>query len=56
MLVTKRQVQEEVKVGDDIRIVVIGISGDKVELGVKAPRDVKIGVGKNTQKGWKEAS
>ncbi len=56
MTVTGRHGTDGGKVGDDIRIVVIGISGDKVELGVKAPRDVKIGVGKNIKKDWKAAS
>ncbi|WP_419636551.1 carbon storage regulator [Thiolapillus sp.] len=30
------------KVGDDIRIVVVSIRGNKVELGVKAPRGMRI--------------
>ncbi|WP_419590848.1 carbon storage regulator [Thiolapillus sp.] len=42
MLLTKRSVNDQVKVGDDIRIVVVSISGNKVELGVKAPRGMRI--------------
>ena len=42
MLVLSRKVGEELVVGDNIRIVVNRISGNRVSIGVKAPGDVRI--------------
>jgi carbon storage regulator len=35
-------VTEEIRVGDNVRIVVVEIAGDKVRLGVSAPREVSV--------------
>lgn len=42
MLVLARKLNETIKIGDDIEITVVGISGDNVRIGIKAPREVKI--------------
>lgn len=42
MLVLTRKVNQELLVGDKIRIVVLGVSGDQVKLGIDAPRDVVV--------------
>ena len=42
MLVLSRKVNQEICIGDDIRVMVIEIRGDKVRLGVVAPRDVPV--------------
>lgn len=42
MLVLTRKVEESLILGGEIRITVLGISGDKVRLGVDAPQTVKI--------------
>lgn len=42
MLVLSRHVTEEIRVGDNVRIVVVEIAGDKVRLGVSAPREVSV--------------
>ncbi len=42
MLALKRKIGEGVALGDDVRIVVIAIEGDRVTLGVEAPADVRI--------------
>ena len=42
MLVLSRKLNEKIKIGDDITIVVIEIRGDKVRLAFEAPKDVLI--------------
>lgn len=42
MLVLTRKKAETIMVGDDIEISVLGISGDKVRIGIDAPRSVGI--------------
>lgn len=42
MLVLTRKLEESLLLGGEIRITVLGVSGDKVRLGIDAPRNVKI--------------
>ncbi len=42
MLVLSRKFGEEITIGTDIVIQVVEIRGDKVRLGITAPRDVEI--------------
>lgn len=42
MLVLSRKVDEEIVIGKDIRVMVIEIRGDKVRLGIKAPKEVSV--------------
>jgi carbon storage regulator len=42
MLVLTRQPDEEILIGDDIRITVVAISGSQVRLGIEAPRSVPV--------------
>jgi carbon storage regulator len=42
MLVLSRKKDQFIVVGDTIRICVVEIRGDKVRIGVDAPKDVKI--------------
>lgn len=42
MLVLARRLNEKIKIGDDIEITVVEVSGDIVRLGINAPRSVKI--------------
>lgn len=42
MLVLSRGKQEVIMIGDDITITVVDIRGDKVRLGIEAPRDVPV--------------
>lgn len=42
MLVLSRKVGEAVMVGDDVEVFVFDIKGDKVRLGVRAPKDVPV--------------
>lgn len=42
MLVLSRKKNESIVINDDITIVVVEIRGDKVRLGVEAPKDVPV--------------
>ena len=42
MLVLSRQKDESIMIGDGIRITVVDVRGDKVRLGISAPKDVKV--------------
>ncbi len=42
MLVLSRKKNESVVVNDDIVIMIVEVRGDKVRLGIQAPRDVSV--------------
>jgi len=42
MLVLSRRVDEAVRIGDDVDVIVVAINGQQVRLGFRAPRDVRI--------------
>jgi len=42
MLVLSRQRDETIMIGDEIEITVVDIRGDKVRLGINAPRNVQV--------------
>lgn len=42
MLVLSRKKDESIMIGDDIKIIVVEIIGDKVRLGIEAPREVPV--------------
>ncbi len=42
MLVLSRQRDETIMIGDDVEITVVDIRGDKVRLGIAAPRHVQV--------------
>ena len=51
MLVLSRKKNESIVINDDITIVVVEIRGDKVRLGVEAPKEVPVHhrVGRNVE-------
>jgi carbon storage regulator len=42
MLVLSRNMNESIIIDDDIEIVIVRVQGNKVRLGIKAPRDVAV--------------
>jgi carbon storage regulator len=42
MLVLSRRESERIKLGDSIVVTVVKVSGDRVRLGIEAPRDIVI--------------
>ncbi|GAB4428655.1 MAG: carbon storage regulator CsrA [Anaerolineae bacterium] len=42
MLVLGRKTNESILIGDDIEITILGVEGDRVKVGIKAPNSVRI--------------
>jgi carbon storage regulator len=42
MLILTRRINEELRIGDDVSVQVIGIDGTQVRLGITAPRSVAV--------------
>ncbi|MEQ5753403.1 carbon storage regulator CsrA [Providencia rettgeri] len=42
MLILTRRVSEEVMIGDDVKIKILGVKGNQVRIGVAAPEDVSV--------------
>jgi carbon storage regulator len=42
MLVLSRQKDQSIMIGDDIEVSVVAIRGDKVRLGISAPKEIVV--------------
>jgi len=42
MLVLTRKPNESIVIGDDIEVSVLAVSGEKVRIGIEAPRDIPV--------------
>jgi carbon storage regulator len=42
MLVLSRKINETILIGDDVRITLLDVEGDKVKIGIEAPKAMKI--------------
>ncbi len=42
MLILTRKVGETVVIGDDVDVTVLGVKGNQVRIGVKAPREIAV--------------
>ena len=42
MLVLSRRLDETLIIGDDIKITVLGVSGNQIRIGITAPKEVSV--------------
>ena len=42
MLILTRRIGEKLMIGDDIAVSILGVKGNQVRIGVKAPDDVSV--------------
>ena len=42
MLVLSRRKEESIIIGDDVKITIVDIRGNKVRLGITAPREISV--------------
>lgn len=56
MLVLSRKENETIVIGDDVRLTVVEIRGDKVKIGIEAPPTVKVWRTEIAPKDKKEAA
>ena len=42
MLVLSRRKDESIMIGDDVEIVIVDVRGDKVRLGITAPKEIPV--------------
>ena len=42
MLVLSRQRDESIMIGDDVEIIIVDVRGDKVRLGITAPKEIPV--------------
>ena len=42
MLVLTRKLNQSIMIGDDIEVSVLSITGDKVRIGIQAPREIPV--------------
>jgi carbon storage regulator len=42
MLVLTRKINQSIMIGDEIEITVLAVSGEKVRIGIEAPRDISV--------------
>ncbi|WP_449537804.1 carbon storage regulator CsrA [Ferdinandcohnia sp. Marseille-Q9671] len=42
MLVLTRKLNESIKIGDDIEVTILSLSGEQIKIGIDAPRHIEI--------------
>ena len=42
MLVITRQPGDSFTIGDDVKVIILEVSGDKIKVGIEAPKSVRI--------------
>jgi carbon storage regulator len=56
MLCLTRKLNETIRINDDIEIKVIRLTGNRVKIGIVAPRDVKVLRGELAERGKRDAA
>jgi len=56
MLVLARKCGESIVVGDDVRISVIRVKGNRVKLAIEAPREISVERGERVECEFREVS
>ena len=42
MLILTRRISESVIIGDDVKVTVLGVTGNQVRIGIEAPKEVSV--------------
>ncbi|MDR0446469.1 MAG: carbon storage regulator CsrA [Oscillospiraceae bacterium] len=42
MLILSRKINETIVIGENVRVTLLGIEGDKIKIGIDAPKSVRI--------------
>ena len=42
MLILKRKINEEIKIGSEITIKILGVSDNQVKIGIEAPKTIEV--------------
>jgi carbon storage regulator len=42
MLVLKRKLNQSIIIGNDIEVEILGVEGDQVKLGIRAPKQIEV--------------
>ena len=42
MLILTRRVGEKVMIGDNVTVAIIGVKGNQIRIGIRAPKDVTV--------------
>jgi carbon storage regulator len=42
MLILTRNINDSLMIGDDVKITVLGVKGNQVRIGIKAPKEVAV--------------
>jgi carbon storage regulator len=42
MLILSRKVGERIRIADDIELVVTAINGDRIKIGIEAPKNIQV--------------
>lgn len=42
MLILTRRLGESLVIGDDVTVTVLGVKGNQVRIGIKAPKDIQV--------------